>query len=64
MDAASRRRKEKKDIRDFYEGHKNSNYAFILMDLSPQNIEEYKLLFPELKFEQSYGGCTSVTIRH
>lgn len=64
MDADSRRQKEEKDLRNFYEEYKNSNYAFILMDLSPQNIEHYKSLFPALKFEQSYGGCTAVTIRY
>lgn len=63
MDAISSRQ-EKKELQDFYEEYKNSNYAFALMNLSPQNIEEYKLLFPELKFEPSYGSFTSVTIRH
>lgn len=43
---------------------KSIKIQIILMDLSPQNIEHYKSLFPALKFEQSYGGCTAVTIRY
>lgn len=63
MDEATMRRiAEEESIMNFLRNNESSSYAHTFINISPENLEEFKKTFPMLSFEPSINGLTSVTI--
>lgn len=63
MDEATMRRIAEEDsIKNFLRNNKTYSYAHTFIYISPENLEEFKKVFPMLAFEPSINGSISVTI--
>lgn len=63
MDETTMRRIVEEDrIKNFLRNNESYSYAHTFMHISPENLEEFKKVFPMLTFEPSINGSISVTI--